>query len=440
MSKIFSNIFEERIYPMKKTLCISALCIIMSLNAGATISPAIDIISDNLNIYKCSVSGTDVTFSAKDFEEIYPDMEYLTISKLPDIESGVLKIGGLDAVRNQTISVANISNMKFVPSSSGEINATFSVSDAFNSDSVVNCNIFMTSSLNVSPKAKSSSFKVTKNSKLYKRMLASDTENDKLSFSVKAYPKHGKLTVSDTNAGTFVYTPEHNYVGKDKFTFICTDAYGNKSEKATVTIEVINNEKSVFSDISGHWCEVSAQRMYEIGIMQGENDMFMPEQEISRGDFLAMATIATGNEKNISVCYKSAFSDDSQIPLNIKSYAEYALASGIISGYEDEGATLFLSQKPITRAEACVILYNYLDLPESQTTVPDAPAWAQKQMAALYECGIINGDDSGLMQSDRIMSKAEAAEILCNAMDYIEDIKKKQEKKTIFNLFGLLKN
>ena len=182
----------------------------------------------------------------------------------------------------------------------------------------------------------------------------------------------------------------------------------------------------------------SALRISEMGLMGGvEKDgkyLFGPEKPISRGDFLAMAMICTGLEDKISLGSRTTFADDSNIPSNIRSYASYAMASGIITGYTLEGgSTVFESKDSITRAEAACILSKLIgNTPnERQTNFTDAisiPVWAKDSFNSLVSIGVMNGSPGGVLEPEQKLTRAQAAQLLCNTREYLE--KKSEKPKT----------
>ena len=66
-------------------------------------------------------------------------------------------------------------------------------------------------------------------------LVATDVENDQLTFTVVSGPSHGTLTVLGFG---HTYTPAANYNGTDSFTFKATDPAGAESQTATVSITV----------------------------------------------------------------------------------------------------------------------------------------------------------------------------------------------------------
>ena len=160
------------------------------------------------------------------------------------------------------------------------------------------------------------------------------------------------------------------------------------------------------------------------------------------------ALICAGKESQIEFVDKTSFDDDELIPVNIKSYVEYARTNGIVNGYTlDNGQTVFASSDPISRAEAAVIVDRILSLPDNDTVITgqfddcaSVESWAGQALANLNAIGIFKGNGYGEMLPDNNVTRAETAEILCSICDYsTETVSSSQKSKpNILNLFGLL--
>lgn len=72
-------------------------------------------------------------------------------------------------------------------------------------------------------------------------LLASDADNDLLTFSIVANGAHGVAAITDTATGAYSYTPATGYHGTDSFTFRAFDgAYYSNTATVTVTITAVN--------------------------------------------------------------------------------------------------------------------------------------------------------------------------------------------------------
>ncbi len=70
------------------------------------------------------------------------------------------------------------------------------------------------------------------------RLVATDPENDAVTYSVLTQPSHGRVVVNPTT-GEFTYTPDTGFTGTDSFTAVAADATG-RSTPVVVTINIGN--------------------------------------------------------------------------------------------------------------------------------------------------------------------------------------------------------
>ena len=101
-------------------------------------------------------------------------------------------------------------------------------------------------------------------------LTAVDNEGDAYTFTIVDQPNKGTVTLAG-DGGTFVYTPGEGRSGKDTFTFTATDAEGNESAPATVTIHIRRQKTDVrYSDMDGNAAHAAAIRLAEEGLFIGE--------------------------------------------------------------------------------------------------------------------------------------------------------------------------
>ncbi len=406
------------------------------------LSPALEIISEEIELKKCTVQNREVKFTPTDFEDVLgTTVEYITVTSLPSQNMGILKYAGADVYENQSVARKNISLLKFVPNLGAVGSASFEFcADGSTPESSSLCTISVLESVNLAPVAQSGSYCAFSGIGLVKTLSATDPEGDDISIEITGYPEKGLLKVSGSG---FTYTPFESFSGKDSFTYCAVDVYGNKSAEAVASISVEKPLSDIrFDDMQGHWGYTSAMKMAQMGLMGGSMQdgelCFCPDEPISRGDFLAMAMIAAGLEEKVSLGARTTFADDAEIPSNIRSYASYAVATGIVSGYVTEsGEAFFESSDSITRAEAASMLSKILDTESAvcEYEFVDAmsvPSWAKNGFNSLVSLGIINGNPGGTLAPQRTLTRAEAAQILCNTMEYIEEKTGQQEEKGFF--------
>ncbi|WP_410499839.1 retention module-containing protein [Chitinibacter sp. S2-10] len=100
------------------------------------------------------------------------------------------------------------------------------------------------------------------------KVIASDADNDTLSYSAGTAPSHGSVTI-DQNTGAYVYTPSANYNGNDSFTVLIDDGNGGTTT-ATIKIELtpVGNPATIAGQDSGAVTEdsnVQAGNTLQIG-------------------------------------------------------------------------------------------------------------------------------------------------------------------------------
>lgn len=439
-------------------LCCLLLLTVAGTAGGVLLSPALPSLEKQITLQKCGVIGTNIRFSTDDFDDVlHAKSEFIRVDTLPAMTQGTLLLGITPVSENQLIARTDYNKLAFVPAdlSVDFADFTFSNATAKQTDVTVSCTMNLLDEINLSPSVGAQTLTTGQSISAFKFLKAADPENDEMRFEIVSYPSHGAVRLSDNGNGYFCYTPQNGYVGSDSFEYTATDCYGNKSAPAKVSIDITKVSYATdYADMTEHWAHNSAVAMSAMGLMSGVTDtetgatLFLPEETVSRGDFLAMALIAAGKESNIEFTAQTDFADDADIPVNIKSYAAYAKANGVVSGYTDEsGNCVFASASPITRSEAAVIIDRILSLPETSeenamATFIDCtsiPAWANNSLVKVTSCGIFNGTGFGELLPEDTVTRAETAEILCNIQSYLaKDLQKAEKKRNLFNLFGLL--
>ena len=249
---------------------------------------------------------------------------------------------------------------------------------------------------------------------------AVDPEGDLLSFRITTQPGKGSVTVQ---GDSFVYTPDENKRGRDRFTYQAVDASGSASPDAEVSIRINKQATEVFYPaLSGSGLQYAAQRLAEEGIFVGEKIGlcydFSEDSPLSRGDFLTMCAALTGMEPLEDVT-RTGFYDDGSIPLWQKPYVSAALLYGLVKGSTGpEGQVCFRGEEPITRAEAAVMLNDFLELSDAAGIFyrEDVPGWAAQAVANLYSSDICSGSE---FRAERSLTRGEAAELLSGALDVL---------------------
>jgi len=425
----------------RKITCISVfallLCLLLVLPSSAyvRISYGADCLADRAALVKSGLRGTDIRFTEADFKQALgvTRVSSVTLLSLPALTDGVLKVAGVPAVAGQVLDRAEIETLSFTPASAAIEEASFSFCANSAAGTVsLTCTLRILDSINYAPtvlnlKETSLQMETRSGISVFGRMAAEDPEGDGLTYLVIAYPQKGKLTETDTASGDFRYTPYAGQTGRDSFTYVARDAYGNYSTPATVSIAIASpSETPVYTDMTNHPAHNAALTLTECGIMIGEIEggglYFRPEETVSRADFVVMAMKAAGIAPAAGVT-RSWFDDSEEISEAVLPYVATAQLYGYVNGNFDGMGLYFEPNRAITRAEAAVILNNILnaDIPTSLPVFADTadiPAWAKGDIYALTEAGVFLPDADGCVSAEANLVRADAAMMLLNMMEY----------------------
>jgi len=103
-------------------------------------------------------------------------------------------------------------------------------------------------SVNDVPVAVAAVASVDENGETSGQLMASDADNDPLSFTLSGAPENGEVTV-DLD-GQWQYTPDADVTGSDSFDFEVSDGNGG-SDTATVAIEIRDTSAAAYETITG---------------------------------------------------------------------------------------------------------------------------------------------------------------------------------------------
>jgi len=404
---------------MKKLLTIliaSFITVSGSLAAGASLlSPGLLVLSEGDPMVMSGIIGEPVAFSKEDFcrHTGLPYYDSITITALPAEAEGKLSVAGEDISVGDEISFSNCDRLVFSPADEA-VSSCFSFTVGNNYSA--KCNLKLAEDFNYSPTASSALTAIETFSGMIVsgHMVAHDPEGDKLTYEITEYPK-GEFDFN-SKTGNFTYTATST--GKDSFSFIVKDDWGNYSKEATVKLSVSTNTTGIsFKDMKGNGAYAAAVSMIDDGIMtatEADGEVFFePDSTLSRLEFLRCAMDAFG-ASNLPEIENTGFADDGDIPAEAKKYVYSAKKLGIISGSENsEGELCFYPNAEITRAEAAVIVNNVLGYSASCTYAfeDSVPAWASNSVSAMYELGVFS-TDGGFVNASAKITKAETAQLL----------------------------
>jgi 2',3'-cyclic-nucleotide 2'-phosphodiesterase/3'-nucleotidase/2',3'-cyclic-nucleotide 2'-phosphodiesterase/3'-nucleotidase/5'-nucleotidase len=175
-----------------------------------------------------------------------------------------------------------------------------------------------------------------------------------------------------------------------------------------------------FPDIKGHWGRPYIEKLATKSIIFGlDANTFAPDMKLDRAQAVALIVRAL----ELPLEKSNVFSD-------VPSDAWYAgsvgaaVKAGIVSGV---GADKFAPAAPVDRNQAATMIYNALQVkqkaPTAATTVTfkdevDIASWAKDKVKALASAKIMVGDDQGYFRPTQTTTRAQAAVMIHNMMDY----------------------
>lgn len=397
---------------------------------SAASAPGISNIALDSAMVKGGIRGRAVGFTTDDFRRALgvSRIKAITLDTLPDASSGILTLGSTRVSAGQTIPAKNISMLAFIPATDTVESAafTFSVGSQCAGCSIT-CDIRLCEKINFAPTAGTPSGELItvsthKNISVFGTLGGSDPEGDETELIIVAYPKRGTLTITDRKSGEYRYTPGLNYTGRDSFTYVLRDYYGNYSKPETVIVSVKRNTSGlVYADMADSRAYNSALMLAEknimLGSLVGDGMYFSPEGKVTRAEFVVMAMKAAGISP-LSSGAKTFFDDDSIIPQAMKGYVAAAQRCGYVVGSFNGKGLYFSPNDYITGGEAAVIVNRMLSITpsgEAQTSLSDesVPSWELLSVSALADAGIYQRDESGMLAVSEPLSRARAAMMLC---------------------------
>lgn len=413
-------------------LCLSLISCTKSKDTPSEdtlLSPAISILADRATIAKAALVGESIKFSSEDFARALnlESVESITLTELPPLTDGELRVGSSVITGKQTLSASGVSLMTY-HSSSEDISCSSFKFKVNNQPYELTCKLYSLDEQNYAPTLSLSpqtSLEVStyEDVTCFGRLSCYDPDGDATSIEIVSYPKKGILVIDDGALGTYRYIPYENATGNDSFVYVARDCYGNYSPSKEVSIEIKRSEMSekyVDLDASPHRNAALAMTEKRImsGTQVGNSLYFYPDREVSRAEFTVMAMTAAG-VRELSDRASTVFSDDAEIPESMKPYIATAYQLGYIKGTPDgNGGVCFEPSRSITRAEAAVMLGNMLGAatPTVEMTVADGeeiPAWAESSVYAMLELGVLELTEDGASPG-QVLTRGSAADVLLN--------------------------
>ena len=339
-------------------------------------------------------------FTSADFGDGEEPLSGICITGLPEAHTGTVLLGSRVLCRGDILTAEQVEQMVFCPLKTQE-DKVAQVTYLPIYETRVEPAAVMTLSIrgreDKAPVAQDSVLETYKNLSNAGKLLASDPEEENLTYTLVRQPRRGSVEIQED--GTFTYTPKKNKVGVDSFTYTATDPAGNVSREATVTVQILKpTDSKQYRDTVSEDCRFSAEWLRSTGLFAGEQIggelCFQPDKTVSRGEFLAMLV----DLLNIPV-------EEADAPDWVQPYLDAAIRSGLVAGWEPE---CFNMSEAVTGAEAAVALQNALDLPVGHEEIAygeEVPVWAATSLAVMAENGLS-------LDADAPMTRGEVAQIL----------------------------
>ncbi len=397
------------------------------------VSHGIYLLAEDSSMAMAGIKGGRISFDADDFARAMnlSGIESVTFTELPPISDGELLVGSTALNKGQTVSGANLSLISYSPKSATTNVSCFRFS-VNGSPYDVRCDLYMLDRVNYAPtlnvaSEEALSVSTHKDITFYGTLPSYDPEGDEVRIEIVSYPKNGIL-ICDKDSGSYTYTPVDGYTGKDSFTYVARDIYGNYSASRTVSLNVKKQSTStVYADMLTSPYYNAALEVTEAGIMSGKEVggalCFEPEGSVSRVEFLKMAMAALGIE-NVADADSTVFSDDSDIPRNMKGYVKTAYDLGYIKGMYVDGKLCFMPNKEISRADAAVMICNMIDA-ATPTVTPvfedsaEIPEYALSAVSSLNYMGVLYPEKGNISASGNLC-RGDAARMLSAVMKSVE--------------------
>lgn len=198
---------------------------------------------------------------------------------------------------------------------------------------------------------------------------------------------------------------------------------------------IYDEARRIFADMANRWSEQTIYRLASVGIVDGiAKDgvyVYEPTRSITRQEFAKLLAAVSNVSLDDAELPTEPFADVAKVSGWAKSYMAVAVERGWISGTLENGQLTLQPLRPISRAEAAVMVARMLDgvlKPKDSSSGANGPAfndqvripsWAADSIASLQASGIISGYPDGTFRPDSPISREEGAEIIKNVIDYL---------------------
>ena len=189
---------------------------------------------------KSGLLGEEVRFDTSDFARALclSTVPSLTVTALPPVTDGELRLGAARITEGQTILGGDLDRLAFVPAHAHVRESAFDF-EVGGRGYVIRCAIHLTDRLNAAPTVAAERIEgLCEHMNRRGRLTVTDPEGDATRCILVTPPAHGALIWTDAAAGAYCYRPADGFAGEDVFTVAAVDAWGNSSAAVRVTVRV----------------------------------------------------------------------------------------------------------------------------------------------------------------------------------------------------------
>lgn len=382
---------------------------------------------------KTEGEGQLITFAAEDFTARVTGEEPLSAIVVRDLPSGgVLRLAGQDVRSGEAVEVQRLGALCFVPDIGREVHTSFTFLPVFSRTGAgvqaVTVHLNVSDTPNAAPIAVEQSWETYADLPLWGTLKAMDPEGDACTFTVADQGKRGTVVIEGDR---FCYTPQGKS-GRDAFSVVAVDCFGNRSQAAHITVTVTkrhDKECFTYTDMADSTAHYAALKLREAGVFAGETfgseAFFQPDATVTRAQFMAM-TAVVADLAQPAAALSTGLSDNETIPAWAQGYVAAGILSGVVQGSDDgTGNRAFHANAAVTRAEAAAMADRSLDLTDDgrEAVFADAdtlPAWAKQSVIDCAVRGLLEVEDNNVRAGDAL-TREEAALMLYGMLQHGED-------------------
>ncbi len=191
--------------------------------------------------------------------------------------------------------------------------------------------------------------------------------------------------------------------------------FGNLTNRFGLSATEPDNKTAAagFSDISGHWAAPAIGKLSALGVLQGYDRLFRPDDALTRAELTAVLARVIG----FSGTGSNPFTDVDSTKWYYDAVSKLA-AAGILVGF----GGLARPEAKITREEAVVMIVRAFEIPKTDGYVKPfkdknkISPWAADSVKRLQVTGCISGRPDGTFDPRAAMTRAEFIAVVENIL------------------------